>query len=129
MSEELAFRVAFTIVRLPLTAVLAILIAAAQCAVVRDLGPLARRWIVAAGVGACLATLIFLPSSLVALQLYGDTTTGTVRAFLLVVPGAGLLGGLASFLQKRSVRKKVFAPAWIVLASALAAAVGVLAGM
>src|SRR5262245_7576836 len=48
MPEELAFRVAFTIVRIPLTAVVVILLAAAQCVLLQSVKPIARRWITAA---------------------------------------------------------------------------------
>jgi hypothetical protein len=126
MADELALRVAFTIVRIPLTAVLAALVAAAQCAVVRDLRPLARRWVVSAAVGACIATLIFLPSSLAALAITGDISRGPVRIFLLVVPGAGLLGGLVSVVQRRTARAGFAVPGWLAGASAAAAVVGVL---
>jgi hypothetical protein len=126
MADELALRVAFTIVRIPLTAALAALVAAAQCAVVRDLRPSARRWVVAAAVGACIATLIFLPSSLAALAIAGDISQGPVRIFLLVVPGAGLLGGLVSVVQRRAARGHLAVPGWLAGASAVAAVLGVL---
>jgi hypothetical protein len=122
MSDELAFRVAFTVFRIPLTAVFGILVAAAQCAVVRGVRPLARSWMIAAAVGACISTLIFLPSTLVALQIASNKFT--VRIFLLVW-GAGLLGGLVSFLQWRAAHREMFVPGWFVLASLLAAGLGV----
>jgi hypothetical protein len=125
MPDELAFRVAFTLIRIPLTAALAMLVATAQCAVMRGVRPLARRWIIASAVGACVSTLIFLPSTLVALQIAGDTSGGLVRTFLLVVPGAGLLGGFVSFLQARATRAEVFIPGWFVAANVLSAALGV----
>lgn len=126
MADELALRVAFTIFRIPLTAVLGMLVAAAQCAIVRDLRPLARRWVVAAAVGACIATLIFLPSSLAALAIAGDMSQGPARIFLLVVPGAGLLGGLVSIAQRRTARAHLAVPGWLAGASAAAAVLGVL---
>lgn len=126
MDSELANRVAFTIFRIPLTVVLGVLVAAAQCAVLPEVRPLARRWIIAAAVGACISTLIILPSSLVALRTMG-TLEGTVRTLLLLW-GAGLLGGLVSLLQRRAFRGKGFAPGWFLAASVLAAAVGVFAG-
>jgi hypothetical protein len=129
MGDELALRVAFTIVRIPLTAFLAALVAAAQCAVVRDLRPLARRWVVSAAVGACIATLIFLPSSLAALAIAGDISQGPVRILLLVVPGAGLLGGLVSVVQRRTARAHPAVPGWLAGASAAAAVLGVLVGV
>ena len=124
MSGELAYYVAFTILRIPLTASLAALIAAGQCILIRGLP--ARRWIVVAASGACVATLIFLPTTLVTLQLYGDISRGLIRAGLLVVPGAGLLGGFVSSIQKRSVRKKVLVPGQYVAVSVAAALAGVL---
>ena len=126
MADELALRVAFTVVRIPLTAGLAALVAAAQCAVVRDLRPLGRRWVVAAAVGACIATVIFLPSSLAALAIAGDISHGPVRVFLLVVPGAGLLGGAVAVGQRRTARAHLAVPGWLAGASAAAAVLGVL---
>jgi hypothetical protein len=126
MPDDLALRVAFTIVRIPLTAVLAALVAAAQCAAVRDLRSSARRWVVAAAIGACIATVIFLPSSLAALAIAGDISQGPVRIFLLVVPGAGLLGGLVSLVQRRAARGHLTVPGWLTGASAAAAVLGVL---
>jgi hypothetical protein len=128
MSDELALRVAFTLVRIPLTVVLGILIAGTQCVVARSMRLPPRRWITAAAIAACIATLIFLPSTLVAQQVYGDTTRGPIRVVLLLIPGAGLLGALVSFMQKRSVRKEVFVPGGFVAASLVAAVVGVLVG-
>src|SRR5688572_16069492 len=49
--ELLAYRVAFTLIRIPLTALLGILVAMAQCAVVPGVQPLARRWLVASAAG------------------------------------------------------------------------------
>ena len=126
MSEEMAYYVAFTCVRIPLTMVLGILVAALQCAVLRSLRPLARRWVIAAAAGACISTLIFLPSSLVASRIAGNTTDQRVQLFLLVVPGVGLLGALVSFLQGRAVGRKVSVPRWFLAASALAAILGLL---
>lgn len=128
MSEELAFRVAYTISRVPVTAVLCMLVAASQCAVVRDVRPWALRWIAAATAGACISTLIYLPSTLVALQVFGNISDGIVRMFLLVVPGAGLLAGIVSFLQRRTARRNVVAPGWFVAASVVAAMIGVIGG-
>lgn len=128
MSGELAHRVAFTIVRIPLTAMLAVLVATVQCAVASGVRPLARRWIVAAALGGCIATLIYLPSTLVALQIWGDISGATVRR-LLFVTGAGLLAGLVSFLQRRRARAQVVVPSWFVVASVLAAAVGYFASI
>lgn len=124
MSDELAFRVAFTVVRIPLTVVLGVLVAATQYAMVRDVRPLARRWAAAAAIGACTSTLIFLPSSLVALRIAGTISEGLIR-ILLLVPGAGLFGGLVSFLQRRAARGSVFVPGWFVGAGVLAAGLGV----
>ena len=125
MSDELAQRVAFTILRIPLTAVLATLVAAFQCALLPGIRPRSR-WIVAAAVGACIATLIFLPSNLVALSITGNISEGMIRVFLLAVPGAGLLAGLVCFLQRWVVRRQVLVPASFVVASGLAAVFGVL---
>jgi hypothetical protein len=126
MNDELAFRVAFTIYRIPLTAVLAALVSTAQCAVVQGVRPFARRWVAAAAVGACIATVIFLPSGLAALAIAGDISSGPVRIFLLVVPGVGLLGGLVSVVQRRAARAHTVVPGRFVAASVLAAVLGVL---
>jgi hypothetical protein len=125
MPDELAFRVAFTLIRIPLTAALAMLVATAQWAMMRGVRPLARRWLIASAVGACASTLIFLPSGLVALQIAGDISGGLARTFLLSVPGAGLLGGFVSALQRRATRAEVFIPASFVAANVLSAALGV----
>jgi hypothetical protein len=124
MSEELAYRVAFTLVRIPLTALLAIVVAVVQCALVNSVRPLAARWITAAAVGASISTLIWLPTTLVALQLAGNDYD-RIRTFLLV-PGAGLFAGLVSFAQWRAVRRRVTLPGHYVVISLLAASVGVL---
>ena len=121
MPDELAFRVAFTVFRLPVTAVFGILVAGLQCVVMRDVRPLARRWIVAAVLGACIATLIFLPSSLVALQVAGNALDDALRIW-----GAALLGGLVSYLQCRAVRGEVVLPGQFVAASVSASVLGVL---
>jgi hypothetical protein len=121
MSDELAFYVAFTIFRIPLTAVLGVLLAAAQCALVPALRPLSRPWVIAAGIGACISTLIWLPSSLVVIQNVGDTFATRV---VLLIYGAGLLGGLVSVFQSKAVRKRMLVPGWFVAASFVATILG-----
>ena len=124
MSDELAYYVAFTLCRVPLTAVFGMQIAAVQCTMVEEVRPPARRWIVAAGIASCVATLIWLPTSLVALQIAGGAFDDTERLLLLAF-GAGTLAGLVAFAQRRAV-PVVAAPRWLVPMSALAAVVGVL---
>ena len=124
MSDELAYYVAFTLWRVPLTAVLGMLVAAVQCTMVEDVRPQARRWIVAAGIASCVATLIWLPTSLVAARIAGGALDETERLLLLVF-GAGTLGGLVAFAQRRTV-PAVAMPPLFVPTSALAAVVGVL---
>lgn len=126
MVDELAQRVAFTIFRIPLTAALAVLVAALQCVLLPGILPPARRWIIASAIGACIATLIFLPSSLVALSITGNISEGMTQVFMLTVPGAGLLAGLVSLLQRRAARKQALVPGSFVPASILAAVFGVL---
>ena len=126
MSGELAYRVAFTVFRIPLTAVLALLAAAAQCGVVRGVRPLARRWIIAAAVGACVSTLIWLPSSLMVFQIAGSDET-VLR--LLTVSGAGLLSCLVSLSQRRAARRDIFVPGSFVAVSVLAAVLGVVGAL
>jgi hypothetical protein len=124
MSEELAYRVAFTLVRIPLTALLAILVALAQGALLDGLRPWARRWVIAAAVGASISTLIWLPATLVALEIAGNDY-GRIRMFLLV-PGAGLFAGLVSFAQWRAVGGRAVVPGHYIVVSVVAAGVGVL---
>src|SRR5688572_2073676 len=124
MSDELAYYVAFTLCRVPLTAVFGMLVAAVQCTMVEDVRPAARRWIVAAGIASCVATLIWLPTSLVALEIAGGAFNETERLLLLMF-GAGTLCGLVAFAQRRAV-PAVAAPRWWVPTSTLAAVVGVL---
>jgi hypothetical protein len=124
MSEELAYRVAFTLFRIPLTALLAIVVAIAQSAIVNSVRPLAPRWIMAAAVGASISTLIWLPTTLVALEIAGNDYD-SIRMFLLV-PGAGLFAGLVCFAQWRAVRRRVSVPGHYIVISVLAASVGVL---
>jgi hypothetical protein len=123
MEDEMALRVAFTIFRIPLTALLAILVALIQCALMRDVRPLVRRWILAAAVGGCVATLIYLPTTLVALGIWGSTSDDTPRR-LLFLSGTGLLAGLVSLLQRRTARADLVVPGWFVAANILAAGVG-----
>jgi hypothetical protein len=123
MESEMAYYVAFTIARVPVTAVLGILVAAAQCAVIGVLRPVTRRWIVAAGIGAGLSTLIWLPSTLVARQVSGGTLEGAVLTLMMMV-GAGLICGIVSLLQWQAVRSSVSLPGWVVVASMAAAAAG-----
>jgi hypothetical protein len=124
MSSELAYRVAFTLVRLPLTALLAIVVAIAQAALLNGVRPFARRWIIAAVVGAIVSTLVWLPTTLVALQIAGNDYD-RIR-MLLIVPGAGLFAGLVALAQWRAVRGRAAVPGQYVVVSALAAALGVL---
>jgi hypothetical protein len=123
MSAELAYYVAFTLCRVPLTAVLGMLAAAVQCTMVEDVRPLGR-WVVAAGIASCVATLIWLPTSLVALQIAGGAFDETERLLLLMF-GAGTLGGLVAFAHRRTGRAGAV-PRWFVPTSALAAVIGVL---
>jgi hypothetical protein len=127
ISDELAYRVAFTIVRVPLTALLAIVIAAAQCGVVPAVPPLARRWLTASAMAASISVLIWLPTTLIAAQSFGQTFPEPVRALLLTF-GAGLLAGLASLNQRRTMRRAVSVPASFVVLSVLAAVLGALGG-
>lgn len=124
MSDELAYYVAFTLWRVPLTALLGMLFAAVQCTVVNEIRPRTLRWVIAAGIASCVATLIWLPTSLVALQITGGAFDET-ETLLLLMFGAGALGGLVAFAQRRAV-PVVAAPRWLVPMSALAAVVGVL---
>ena len=120
--DELAYRVAFTLIRIPVTAVFAMLVALLQFAMMREVRLPARRWIVAAGIGACIATLIWLPFTLVLLQVFA----GNALAIQVRVAGAVLLGGLVAFLQRRAVREEVWLPRRFVVASVAAAIAGVL---
>jgi hypothetical protein len=124
MSEELAYRVAFTLFRIPLTGLLAILVAGAQPPLLDSVRPFARRWIIAAVVGASISTLIWLPTTLVALQIAGNDYD-RIRMFLLV-PGAALFAGLSSLAQWRAVRGRAAVTGQYVVVSALAGSVGVL---
>ena len=127
MSDELAYRVAFTIVRVPLTAVLAVAIAAMQCAVVHGVRPVARHWLIAAAIAASVSVLIWLPTTLIAARLVGETFPEPVRVLLLTF-GAGLLAGLVSLAQRRSTRHVVTVPQRFVPTSAGAAILGALGG-
>ncbi|HET9217563.1 MAG TPA: hypothetical protein VFR18_11315 [Terriglobia bacterium] len=127
MDEELAFRVAFTIFRLPLAAFLAIGVAAVQGVLLRSIRPVIRRWLFAAAIGASIATLIYLPSGLLAIQIAGDPLSDVVN-LLLLVPGAGMHAGLVSILQRRAGRRKVFVPGRFIVISILAAALGAFIG-
>jgi hypothetical protein len=126
MSDELAYRVTFTIVRVPLTAALAVAIAATQCALAPSVRPVARRWIVAAATGASVSVLIWLPTTLIAAQLVGETFSEPVRVLLLTF-GAGLLAGLVSLAQWRITRGILSVPAghlWTVVVAAVLGVVG-----
>jgi hypothetical protein len=127
MSDELAYRVAFTIVRVPLTVALAVAIAAMQCAVVPAVRPMARRWLVVTATAASVSVLIWLPTTLIAAQIVGETFPEPVRLLLLTF-GAGLLAGLASFTQRRTMRRAVAIPQRFVLTGTGTAIVGALGG-
>jgi hypothetical protein len=127
MADELAYRVAFTIVRLPLTAVLAVAIAAAQYAVIPDVWPVVRRWLAVAAPAALLAVLIWLPTTLIVSQFVGATFPEPVRVLLLTF-GAGLLAGLVSVAQRRTARRVVTVPGSFVATAILAAILGALGG-
>jgi hypothetical protein len=127
MSEELAYLVAFTIVRVPLTAALAVAIAAMQCAVVPGLRPMARRWLIAAATAASVSVLMWLPTTLIAAQLVGETFPEPVRALLLTF-GAGLLAGLVSLAQRRTTRRAITVPQRFVSTGVGAAIIGAFGG-
>jgi len=124
MSEEMAYYVGYTLCRVPLTAVLGMLVAAVECTVVNEVRPRARRWVIAAGIASCVATLIWLPSSLAVLQIAGRALDEN-ESLLLRMFGAGILGGLVAFAQRRAA-PAVAVPQWFVPTCALAAVVGVL---
>jgi hypothetical protein len=127
MSDELAYFVTFTIVRVPLTAGLGVVIAGMQCVLLPGVRPFARRWLVAAAGAACIATLIWLPTTLIAAQLVGDTSQGPIR-LLLLTWGAGLLAGLVSFTQRRTTRRTIAVPGSFVATSVLTAVLGAFGG-
>jgi hypothetical protein len=126
-SDELAYRVAFTMVRVPLTAALTVVIAAMQCAVVPAVRPMARRWLMVTATAASVSVLIWLPTTLIAAQIVGETFPEPVRVLLLTF-GAGLLAGLVCFSQRRSVRRAVATPQRFVQIGTGAAIVGALGG-
>jgi len=68
VSEEMSYYVAFTAVRVPLTAALGVLVAAGQVTVLPEARPRAWRLAIGAAVGAGISTLIWLPSTLVVLE-------------------------------------------------------------
>jgi hypothetical protein len=127
MSDELAYRVTFTIVRLPLTAGLATVIAAMECAAVPAVRPLFRRWLIAATTGASVSLLIWLPTTLIAAQFFGDVFPEPVRVLLLTF-GAALLAGLVSLAQRRTTRRLVTVPQRFISTRVGAAIVGALGG-
>ena len=127
ISDELAYRVTFTIVRVPLTAALATVIALTQCAVVPGVRLLTRRWLFAAATAASVSVLMWLPTTLIAAQLVGQTFPEPVRVLLLTF-GAGLLAGLVSFAQRQTTRRVVTIPQRFVPTSVGAAIVGALGG-
>jgi hypothetical protein len=127
MSDELAYRVTFTIVRVPLTAGLATMIATMQCAPLPAVRPLFRRWLTAAAIGASVSVLIWLPTTLIAAQFFGDIFPEAVRALLLTF-GAGLLAGLVSLAQRRITRRVVAVPQGFVPTGAGAAILGAFGG-
>jgi hypothetical protein len=124
--ELLAYRVAFTLIRLPLTAFLGVLVAAAQNAIVPDVQPLARRWLMAAAIGGLVSALILLPSSLVLIAITGNASPEMLRLFLALA-GAALFGGFVSFFQRWTARRKLDLPGWFVAAGVLGTTAGALA--
>jgi hypothetical protein len=76
---------------------------------------------------ASISVLIWLPTTLIAAQSFGQTFPEPVRALLLTF-GAGLLAGLASLNQRRTMRRAVSVPASFVVWSVLAAVLGALGG-
>jgi hypothetical protein len=127
MSDELAYRVLFTFIRVPLTALLAMMIAATQCVVLPSVRPLARRWLTAAALAASVSVLMWLPTTLIAVQFVGETFPQSVRTLLLTF-GAGLLAGLVCFTQQQTMRRVVTIPGAALPIGVLAAMLGALAG-
>jgi hypothetical protein len=126
MAEEMAYYVAFTIARIPVTAALGAVVAAAHCAAIPQIRPIARRWIIAGAVGAAIATIIWLPSTLIARGLSGGTLDGVTLTLILMF-GAALLCGLVSLAQRQALRNRFLLPGWIVVTSLAAAAIGAFA--
>jgi hypothetical protein len=124
-SDELAFRVAFTVLRVPLMVLFGMLVGVFQCAEAPALRRLLRRWLSASAVGAAVSTLIFLPSSLILRQVTGLTFEETRVPLTLL--GAALLSGLISFLQRRAARRQLPLPALFVVVSVTGMTLGVLA--
>jgi hypothetical protein len=127
MSDELAYYVTFTIVRVPLTAVLGMVIATMQCVIVAAVRPLARRWLNAAAAAACVSTLIWLPTTLIVARFVGDTSQGAIRLLLLTF-GAALLAGLVTLAQRRAIRRALAVPAGSLRTAVLAAVLGAFVG-
>jgi hypothetical protein len=121
--ELLAYRVAFTVFRVPLTALLGMLVAATQCAVVPGIGRWVWRWLIASAVGAALSSLVLLPTTLVLLEIASGSSIETISIFLALW-GTALFGGFVSVLQRRVVRGRLQVPPWFVVAGVL----GTLAG-
>jgi hypothetical protein len=126
--QLLAYRVAVTLIRIPLTALMGILVAVAQFAVVPGVQVLARRWLIASAIGGAVSTLVLLPSSLVLIELAGSSSPEMVSLFLSIA-GASLFGGFVSFSQRRSARRRLWVPAWVVAAGFFGASVGAWGGL
>jgi hypothetical protein len=121
--ELLAYRVAFTVIRLPLAALMGVLIALAQCAVVPGARLLVRRWLIASVVGAAVSTLVFLPSSLVLTEIAGSSSPGMVR-ILLALWGPALFSGFILVFERRMAQGTLRLPSWFVVAGVLGAMLG-----
>jgi hypothetical protein len=120
-NEVLAFRVTVTFVRLPLTGLFGLLVAAGQYAVVPGVGPFARRWLIASATGGAVSTLVLLPASLILIQIM-------TRTFFVLL-GALLFGVLVALSQRRAVRGKSAVPAWFIVAGALGTPAGAFLGL
>jgi hypothetical protein len=121
--ELLAYRVAFTLIRLPLTALVGILVALAQCAVVPAVRPLARRWLIASAVGGAVSAFVLLPSSLALIEIAGNSSPERVRTFLALW-GPALFGGFISLFEQRTARGRLWVPAWVIVGGVLGAVAG-----
>lgn len=124
LPDQIAYRLAFAALQVPMIILLGVIVAAAQLLVLRGVRPWARRWMQAAAAGGAITSAAgWMVGSLVPLPMMNQGGDIWLLIFHYLLRGV-LLGAFISIAQRWSMRERVLVPAWFVLASSLAGAAG-----